>query len=451
MKQSSSICESLATTEPLASIFADTSVLRAMLRVETALARVEADVGIIPRAAADAIQTAASAGDLDANVIAREARTSGTIAVPFVTALTERVRASDPQSATFVHWGATSQDVTDTALVLSLQAARPCLAADHQRLDRALRALSDRHARTVMLARTLLQPAGPTTFGLKVAGWVAALARGWVRVATRLDEALVVQFGGASGTLAALGDRGPAVAAALARELGLRNPEAPWHAYPDRLAAFIAALGIYAGTLGKIARDVTLMMQGDVGELAEPGGGSSSMPQKRNPAGCAIALAASVRLPSLVSAFLSGMVQEHERAVGGWHAEWPTLAAAVQTTGSALLAMADVAEGLEVFPDRMRENLERTKGTIFAERAMVLLSPRAGKEAAHEMVTRALAQVRATGCTFRDALAAQAGVSQWITGEQLNTIDRPEEYLGAAESLRAALLAGRADTMARGH
>jgi 3-carboxy-cis,cis-muconate cycloisomerase len=440
MKPSFSICESLATTDALSAVFADASIVRAMLRVEAALARVEADLGIIPRPAADAIQVAAGADDLDADAIAREARTSGTVAVPFVKALTARVRASDPQSATFVHWGATSQDVTDTALVLLLQATRPILAADQVRLDRLLRALSDRHARTVMLARTLLQPAGPTTFGLKVAGWVAALARGWERVETRFDDALVVQFGGASGTLAALGDHGPAVAAALANELGVRHPEAPWHAYRDRLAALMAALGIYAGTLGKIARDVSLLMQDEVGELAEPGGGSSSMPQKRNPAGCAVALAASVRLPSLVSAFLAGMVQEHERAVGGWHAEWPTIASAVQTTGSALLAMADVAEGLEVFPDRMRENLERTKGTIFAERAMMLLSPRAGKEVAHQMVSEALEQVRATGRTFRESLSTVRGIDQWITPEQLSTIDRPEEYLGAAESLRQSLL-----------
>jgi 3-carboxy-cis,cis-muconate cycloisomerase len=441
MKQSFSICESLATTAALSGLFADASIVSAMLRVEVALARVEAGLEIIPRAAADAIQRAANADDFDAEAIARDARASGTVAVPFVKALTARVREFDAPHATFVHWGATSQDVTDTALILVLQAARPILAADQARLDRSLRALSDRHARTIMVARTLLQPAGPTTFGLKVAGWMAALARGWERVNTRFDDALVLQFGGACGTLAALGDRGPAVAAALAHELGVRHPEAPWHAYRDRLAALMAALGVYAGTLGKVARDVSLLMQDEVGELAEPGGGSSSMPHKRNPAGCAVVLAAAVRLPSLVSAFLAGMVQEHERAVGGWHAEWPTLASAVQTTGSALMAMADVADGLQVFPERMRENIERTKGTIFAERAMVLLSPRAGKDAAHQMVNEALEQVRSTGRTFREALSAVRGIDQWITAEQLRTIDRPEEYLGAAEELRVALLA----------
>ena len=449
MKQSFSICDSLATTEALSVLFADASIVRAMLRVEAALARVEADLGIIPRAAADTIHVAANADDLDADAIARDARTSGTVAVPFVNALTARVRALHAQSATFVHWGATSQDVTDTALILVLQAARPILAADQARLDRSLRALSDRHAGTVMMARTLLQPAGPTTFGLKAAGWVAAHARGWARVTTRFDDALLLQFGGAAGTLAALGDRGPAVATALATELGIRQPDAPWHAYRDRLAALMAAMGVYAGTLGKMARDVSLLMQDEVGELAEHGGGSSSMPHKRNPAGCAVALAAAVRLPSLVSAFLAGMVQEHERALGGWHAEWPTIASAVQTTGSALMAMADVADGLQVFPDRMRDNIERTKGTVFAERAMVLLSPGAGKDVAHQMVTEALEQVRSTGRTFRETLSAVRGIDQWITADELSTIDRPEEYLGAAEELRVALLAGRADGGAR--
>ena len=247
-----------------------------------------------------------------------------------------------PASARFVHFGATSQDVADSAMVLTLRRARAILAADHARLERTLRQLSDRHARTVMLGRTLLQPAPPITFGLKVAGWVAALARGWRRVERRVDEAAVLQFGGASGTLAALGDRGLAVSRALAGELGLARPEAPVaHAPRSPGRARRRRCGIYTATLGKIARDISLLMQDEVGEVAEPGGGSSTMPHKRNPAACAVVLAAATRLPGLVAAFLTGMVQEHERAVGGWHAEWPTIAAAVQTTGSALAAMAD--------------------------------------------------------------------------------------------------------------
>ena len=394
------LIDSVATTEALAAIFSDTAMLQAMLDFEVALAAVQAELGLIPGRAADAIRAAAAADGLDATAIARDARQSGTVAVPFVKALTARVRASDAESASFVHWGATSQDVTDSALVLALGRSKSVLGGDHERLDRSLRQLSDRHARTVMLGRTLLQPAPPITFGLKVAGWVAAAGHSWRGLHAALESVLVLQFGGASGTLAALGDQGPSVASALAARLGLKDPGAPWHTRRERLAAYVGACGIYCGALGKMATDITLLMQHEVGEVAEPGGGSTAMPHKRNPAGCAVALAAATRTPALVSAFLTGMVQEHERAVGGWHAEWPTVAAVTQATGAALAAMADVSAGLDVFPDRMRSNIEQTKGVIFAERVMTLVTPTAGKEAAHELVIAALERCRSSEMRF---------------------------------------------------
>ena len=287
----------LATTDALDAVFSDTSIVQAMLDVEAALARAEAKAGVIPKDAAEAIGRAATARDFDAATLVREARASGTIAVPLVAVLTERVRAFNVDAARFVHWGATSQDIVDTALVLLINRASASLAADHARLSSALRTVSDRHAGDVMLGRTLLQPAPPTTFGLKAAGWLAGASRGWSRFKHARHEACVLQFGGASGTLAALGDRGLVVADALARELGLPAPDAPWHAYRDRLAALVAACGIYTGVLGKMARDVSLLMQSEVGEAAEPGGGSSTMPHKQNPVGCAIALAAATRMP----------------------------------------------------------------------------------------------------------------------------------------------------------
>ena len=265
-------------------------------------------------------------------------------------------------------------------MALLIRRACGILAGDHARLERTCRQLSDRHAGTVMLGRTLLQPAPPITFGLKVAGWVAALVRGWKRLDAAAGDAAVLQFGGASGTLAALGDRGLEVSSALAEALGLGEPAAPWHTQRDRLASFVAACGIYTATLGKVARDISLLMQDEIGEVSERGGGSSSMPHKRNPAACAVVLAASTRLPGLVATFLTGMVQEHERAVGGWHAEWPTIADAVQTTGSALAALAEAADGLSVHPDCMRANIERTNGAIFAERVMMLLVGSVGKD-----------------------------------------------------------------------
>jgi len=437
----SRLIDSLATTDALAEVFSDRSILQAMLDFEAALARAEVTAGVIPARAVGAIAAAARAEHFDAEAIATEARDSGTVSIPLVKALTARVQAADAASARFVHFGATSQDVADSAMVLTLRRAHTILAADHRRLDSTLRGLSDRHARTVMLGRTLLQPAPPITFGLKVAGWASALGRAWRRVEVAMDEAAVLQFGGAAGTLAALGDRGQVVSSALAGELGLGAPDAPWHTHRDRLAALVAAVGIYTATLGKIARDITLLMQDEVGEAAEPGGGSSTMPHKRNPAACARVLAAATRLPGLVAAFLTGMVQEHERAVGGWHAEWPTIAAALQTTGSALEAMAGIAGELTVDADRMRANIEKTNGAIFAERALMLLTPALGKEPANRIVNAALAQSRETGKSFLEALASTPDATRLIAPDELRTFDVPENYLGVAETLRTRLLA----------
>jgi 3-carboxy-cis,cis-muconate cycloisomerase len=430
------------SSDALSEIFSDRSLLQAMLDVESALAKVEADLGIIPRRAADAIQRAACADPFDAAAIAKEARQSGTATIPLVKALTARVETVDAESARFVHWGATSQDVSDSALAIVLSRAKPPIAADHERLVKTLRELSDRHAGAAMLARTLLQPAPPITFGLKVAGWVAALERGWARADAAFDAARLVQCGGASGTLAAFGGEGIRVAHALADQLDLIAPDAPWHAHRDRIAAVVASLGIYTATLGKIARDMALLMQAEVGEVLEPGGGSSSMPQKRNPAACAVVLAAATRMPSLVAAFLSGMLQEHERAVGGWHAEWPTIAAAVQTAGAAVQSLANAAGGLIVDTDRMRSNIESTKGAVFAERAMIMLlaSGAIGKDAAHALVTDALARSRTTGEGFREALSAIPDAARILSPDDLRTIDAPEAYLGSAEALRRRLL-----------
>jgi 3-carboxy-cis,cis-muconate cycloisomerase len=437
--------ESLATTESLAGAFSDAAIVGAMLRFEVALARAEARTGLIPVAAAEAIAAAADgeAGAFDADAIAAMAlgaRASGTIASTFVDLLRARVQAIEPAAATFVHWGATSQDVSDTALMLCLAHAFPLLAADHDRLTRALRRLSDLHADTVMLARTLLQPAPPITFGLKVAGWYASAARSGAAMRAAFTSACVLQFGGASGTLAMLGPHGLAVGEALARDLDLPLPDAPWHAHRDRLAAFVASCGIYTGTLGKIARDVSLLMQDEVAEASEPGGTSSTMPHKRNPAGCAIALAAATRVPGLVSAFLSGMAQEHERGVGGWHAEATTVASVVQSTGSALAAMADVIEALRVDAARMRANIDATRGLIFAERATLLLAPTLGRDTAARLIADAMAVARRAGDSFTGILAANPEVAAALAPADRENLGTPEAYLGVAEELRRRLI-----------
>jgi 3-carboxy-cis,cis-muconate cycloisomerase len=444
---SARLIESLGTTEALDAVFDDESVLRAMLDFEVALARVQARAALIPTSAAEVIASAAEPENFDPHAIARDARESATFAIPLVSALTARVRTVDPSSAGFVHWGATSQDVSDTALALLLTRAHHVLASDDQWLHGSLTSLSDEHAKTVMLGRTLLQPAVPTTFGLKVAGWAAAVARGWARLSRAHHEAAILQCGGAAGTLASLGTAGAPLVRALADELHLPCPDAPWHTHRDRLAALVTSSGIFTGTLGKIARDVSLLMQDEVAECAERGGGSSAMPHKRNPAGSAIVIAAATRLPGLVAAFLTGMVQEHERAVGGWHAEWPTIVDAIRTTGAALAATVRIAEELTVFPDVMRANIEATHGRVFTERAMMLLAPAMGRETAHTLVQDAVAQSRSTGKSLSQALEDMAEVTRVLSADELSTLEEPHAYLGSAETFRRQLLDSAAAAM----
>jgi 3-carboxy-cis,cis-muconate cycloisomerase len=285
-----------------------------------------------------------------------------------------------------------------------------------------------------MVGRTLLQPAPPITFGLKVAGWFAGERRSWRRLTAAHEATAVVQLGGASGTLASLGDRGLEVAGQLARALGLSAPPAPWHTDRDRLAALVAACGLYTGALGKIARDVALLMQAEVGEAFEPGGRSSTMPHKRNPAGAAIVLAAATRLPGLVAAMLSSLPNEHERAVGGWQAEWPTVADALQTTGSALEATAEIVEGLEVDTTRMRANLDAVGGAVLAERLVLRAGAALGRERAHTLVRAALAR----GGSIAEAIASDPELGAVLRDDDLRA--DVSAYLGQAEAMRRRLL-----------
>ena len=423
---STRLIECLAATEALSAIFSDESVLQAMLDFEAALARAGARLRLIPDEAARAIETAAIAPGFDMEELKRRSLRAGTPAIPLLKMLTERVRAANPGAEEFVHRGATSQDVTDTALILLLSRCRSVLARDHGRLSIALTRLSHDHAQTAMLGRTLLQPAPPVTFGLKAAGWFGASARSWMKIDKAFDEALCLQFGGASGTLAALGDFGIAVSDALAEELRLTCPDAPWHPYRDRLAGLMAALGIYAASLGKMALDVALLMQFEVGEVAEPGGdgrgGSSAMPQKKNPTACMLALSSAKSIPGLVADFLTAMVQEHERALGGWQSEWATIARIVQATGVALESMVEVAEGLTIDAARMRENLERTNGSVFAEKAMMSLAREMGRGTAR--------------------LAVEESIRQTGSPPDLPGLRDPDGYLGSAELFRIRLLRG---------
>jgi 3-carboxy-cis,cis-muconate cycloisomerase len=433
------LIDALCTTPALAEVFSNRTVIGAMLAFESALALAEARAGVLPASAAEAIAAAAADEDgFDVPALLRETRRSATPSIPLVAALTDRVRRRNPEAAAFVHWGATSQDLADTALVLLLVRARFFLRDHHRALAASLRQLSDAHASTVMLGRTLLQPATPITFGLKAAVWHGIAVDGWSRLDRAFSEAATVQFGGATGTRAAFGDKGAAIAAMLADELGL-EPSRPWHTDRGRLAAVVGACAICAGGMGKIARDATLLMQAEVGEIMAAEGGSSTMPHKRNPAGCAVALAAATRVPGLVSGFMSGLVQEHERAVGGWQLEWSAVSDTVQATGAALAAVADTVESLQVFPDRMRRNLDATDGAIFAERASLLLRAAAGRDAADTFVARALARSREQAITFQAALRADRDAVTALGGT-IDGIDRLDDYVAAAEAVRRELM-----------
>jgi 3-carboxy-cis,cis-muconate cycloisomerase len=295
----------------------------------------------------------------------------------------------------------------------------------------------------VMAGRTWLQQATPITFGLKAAGWVDALDRTAKGVRAALDAATVLQFGGASGTLAALGTDGPAVAARLAALLTLNVPAIPWHAHRDRFASLASALGVATGTCGKIARDLGLLAQTEVAEAHEPaaqGGGSSTMPYKRNPVRATIAIAAAVRVPGLVATMLSAMLQEHERGLGGWPAEWETMPEIVALAGSAARAVAGALEDLVVDPAQMRRNLDMTGGLVMAEAVAMQLAPALGKQQAHAQVERAASTAAAAGRAFADVLAEDPTVAGVLDPSQIQQALAAEHYLGSTAALIADVL-----------
>jgi 3-carboxy-cis,cis-muconate cycloisomerase len=344
-----------------------------------------------------------------------------------------------------VHWGATSQDVIDTAFMLTLRAGIDALLADIGRAITGFAALARKHRDTPVVGRTWLQHALPMPFGLKLAEYAAALDRSRTRLQRLRREGLALQFGGASGTLAALGEQGMAVAAQLARELDLPLPEAPWHTHRDRIAEAASVFAIIAGTCGKIARDVSLMMQTDVAEAFEPAGegrgGSSTMPHKRNPVAAASALAAATMAPNLAATIFAAQVQEHERSAGPWHAEWPTLPSLMLVTSGGLAATVDIAEGLEVDGPRMRTNLDTTHGLIMAEAVTFALAGKIGKSEAHHLVEAASKQAVAGKKHLRDVLTGDTRITTHLGVDEIAGLFEPMAYQGVSQTLIDRLLA----------
>jgi 3-carboxy-cis,cis-muconate cycloisomerase len=423
---------------PMQDVFSDHATLQRMLDFEAALARAEAQVGVIPSTAVQAIVSQCDASLLDMAQLAGAASAAGNLAIPLVKQLTSLVARTDAQAAKFVHWGATSQDAIDTGLVLQLRDGLEYLDAELAKLADDFAKLADTHRHTTMVGRTWMQHALPVTFGLKAAGWLDAVLRHQDRLSELQDRVLVLQFGGAAGTLASLGEQGLLVARAMADDLQIGLPDTPWHAQRDRLAEVGTVLGLMVGTLGKIARDISLQMQTEVGEVAEPvaegRGGSSTMPHKRNPVGCAAVLTAAVRVPALVSTLLSAMVQEHERALGGWQAEWETLPEILRLTAGALEQMRHMAAGLTVDAARMRANLEITHGQIMAESVTLALGAKIGRMQAHQLVEKACHHASAQGLHLGEVLRQDSAIQKELRADELDRLLDPATYLGQANA-----------------
>lgn len=435
----------LLSSAAMRAVCDDAAYVQHMLDFESALARAEAATAVIPGPAAPVISKACVAEHFDIPALANAGAVAGNLAIPLVKMLTSHVAKVDTDAARYVHWGATSQDVIDTATVLQLRAAIDALLGDLDRAIAGFAKLAKQHRETAVVARTLLQHALPMPFGLKLAEYASALHRSRMRLKRLRAEALVLQFGGAAGTLAALGDRGLKVAEQLARELSLPLPDAPWHTHRDRIAEAASVFAILAGTCGKIARDVSLMMQTDVAEAFEPAGegrgGSSTLPHKRNPVAAASALAAATMAPNLAATIFAAQVQDHERSAGPWHAEWPTLPTLLLVTSGALAAVVEIAEGLEVDAARMRANLDSTRGLVMAEAVSMALAENVGKNDAHRIVEAASRKAIETRQHLRDILLADARVTAHISADKLEGLFDPMKYQGMSQALIDRLLA----------
>jgi 3-carboxy-cis,cis-muconate cycloisomerase len=437
---------SVFACQPVDDLFTAKGQLRAMLAFEQALARAQAAVGVVPAPAATVIATVCAEEAWELEQLAEQTLLAGNPAIPLVNALRRRVARRDADAANYVHFGATSQDVLDTALQLQLRAAISYIQQESKILQTALAALGSAHRDTQMAGRTLLQQARPVTFGFKVAGWLDALMRASQRLEQRLSETLVLQLGGAVGTLATLGTAGPAIAAMLADELGLSVPALPWHGQRDRLADLAAAVGLFTGTLGKMGHDLILLMQTEVGEVAEgaaPGkGGSSAMPHKRNPVAATFLAAIAGRTPALVATLLSALPQhEHERAAGAWHLEWEVLPELLRLTGAALHHANDLISGLEVNPGRMLHNLHLTQGLLFAEDATAALAPHLGKAAAHELVELASKSALQTSQPLQQVLQAHPQAGPLLSAAQWDELFDPARATGFSQHVTDAVLA----------
>ena len=429
----SEIYGALWGTAEMRALFSDATQLQLMLDVEAALARAEAKLGLVPQQVAEAITKAARVENLRIERIAEGTRETG---VPVPALVSELGRAAGEEAARYIHLGATTQDILDTALVLQVRRALEYLRRDLVALARTLAGRASEFRDTPMAGRTHLQQAVPITFGLKFAVWASPLAAHVERLDQAARRVLVVQFGGAAGTLAALGANGVAVAEALAHELGLGVPDLPWHVARDTMAEIVALLGLVCGSLSKFALDVTLLMQTEVAEVFEPHvpgrGGSSTMPQKRNPVAAEYIIAAARGVHGLVPLMLTAMAQDHERATGPWQSEALALPQCFVLCAGATAHALAIAGGMTIDAARMRRNLELGGGLIMAEAVSTGLGPVIGRAAAHHVLQRVSDRAIAEGKTLAQALRDDAEVRRLLSDEQIDRLTNPAAYLGSA-------------------
>jgi 3-carboxy-cis,cis-muconate cycloisomerase len=410
--------------------------LEAMLDAEAALAVAQARADLIPLEAAEIIASRCDVNLFDPEEIGRAGRAAGNPVPPLVKALTGSVSEVSRVAARYVHQGATSQDITDTAVMLVARHALDLILAEVDGISAACARLAKAHRDTLMAGRTLLQQALPTTFGLKAAGWLLSVLEARERLLNIRSSRLAAQLGGAAGTLASLGDSGISVLEEFARALDLAAPVVPWHTDRARIAEVGGALSLLSGVLAKISLDVILMAQTEVGEVAEPAGegrgGSSTLPHKRNPILSVTAAASAHRVQDLSRTLQAAMAQEHERAAGVWHSEWETLSDALALTGGAAAAIREVTEGLEVHPEKMRENLNETKGMLMAENVTTVVAGHLGRLEAHELVEAASRRAADGGKPFREELLREPVLREQLSTEEIDAALDPAGYLGSA-------------------
>jgi 3-carboxy-cis,cis-muconate cycloisomerase len=447
----SAIFAGLFGTAAMRELFSDRQRLQSMLDVEAALARSQARLGIIPETAAQAVSAVATVERLSLVEIAASTEIVGYPVVALVKALGA---AAGPEAARYVHWGATTQDIVDTALVLQIRAGLDLVEQGVAAIVRALAGKAARHRGDAMAGRTHLQHALPITFGYKCAVWLAPLLDDVERLRQLRSRVLRAQLGGAVGTLASLGGKGRAVTLALARELRLAAPDAPWHVSRGALVETASVLGMICGNLAKLATDVILLMQTEIAEVLEPyqagRGSSSTMPQKRNPIASEYILAAARGVHALVPLMMGAMAQDHERATGPWQSEQLALPQIFVLTSGALAHAASLAEGMSVDAARMRRNLDATGGLILAEAVMMALAEKIGRGAAHDLVEHACARAIAQRRTLGDVLAEDAAITAQLDPPTLARLMDPANYVGEADSVVDRVVGRARDVLGTG-